>query len=53
MDHTKKEPEAITDTHTQSETEIQLIPDGPGKWKLTVVAPEGLEIRPGDVNLHR
>ena len=49
MDHTKKEREAIADTHTQSEAEIELIPDGPGKWKLNIVAPQRLEIRPGDI----
>jgi uncharacterized heparinase superfamily protein len=47
MDHTKKEPEAIADA--QSEAEIELIPDGPKKWKLTLAGPQGLEIRPGDV----
>jgi invasion protein IalB len=47
MDHTKKEPEAIADA--RGEVGIEMVPNGPGKWKLNVVAPEGLEIRPGDV----
>jgi len=49
MDHTKKEPEAIADA--PSEAEIRLIPDGPGRWKLDIAVPEGLEIRPGDTVL--
>jgi len=47
MGNTEKEPEAIADA--QSEVEIGLVPDGPGKWKFNIVASEGLEIRPGDV----
>jgi len=46
MDHTEKEPEATAEA--RSVAGIEIIPNGPGKWKLNIVAPEGLEIRPGD-----
>ena len=49
MDDTEKERNEIADTHTQGEVGIGLIPDGPGRWILTLVGPKGLEIRPGDL----
>ncbi len=47
MSKAEKEPEAIAEAG--SEAGIEMVPNGPGKWILKVVAPEGLEIRPGDV----
>ena len=47
MDHTKKEPEAIAEA--RGEVGIEMVANGPGQWILTVVAPGGLQIRPGDV----
>ena len=49
MDHTKKEPEAIAEAH--SEVAIELVANGPGQWILNLVGPQGLEIRPGDTVL--
>ena len=46
MDHTKKEPEAIAEA--RGEVAIEMVANGPGRWKLNIVGPQGLEIRPGD-----
>ena len=45
----QKRRKALVTKLDRSEPGMGLISDGPGKWKLNVVAPEGLEIRPGDV----
>jgi hypothetical protein len=47
MGNKEKKREATAEA--RSEAGIALIPNGPGKWILNLVVPEGLEIRPGDV----
>jgi invasion protein IalB len=45
----QKRRKALVTKLDRSEPGMGLISDGPGKWKLTLVAPEGLQIEPGDV----
>ena len=47
MDNTEKRREATADAG--GEVEIEMVPNGPGKWILHLVVPERLEIRRGDV----
>jgi invasion protein IalB len=51
VDDKQKQRNVLVDKLNRSEPEIELIPDGPGKWILNLVGPQGLEIRPGDTVL--